>query len=351
MAVGDLVLVTGATGFIGFRTLRYTLEKGYRVRAAVRSEAKGDSIRSNATLANITDLSSKLTFVVVPDITAQGAFDEAVKGVVYVLHVASPLSNAAATVQDDLDLLLIKPAVLGTLGMLESARKQSSVKRIVITSSMVAIPPIGALTGQAPTEHVYKPEERADDLSAPWQATIVAYVQSKIAALKQAEAWVKKNSPHFDVIHIHPSFVGGRNDTARNIEELTNGTNFYFLAPALGQEAVKATGPLVANIVDVDDVAKAHVESLNESVAGNQSFFLTNAGGDVKWNDVRDIVAKHFPDAVAGGVLPNDGDAPYVVIKVDIGKTEETFGKLKSFEETIVGLVGQYLELKGKEKK
>jgi len=350
MAIGDLVLVTGSTGFIGFRTLRYTLEKGYAVRAAVRSESKAELVRSNQSLASIKDLSSRLSFAIVPDIVADGAFDEAVKGVKYVLHLASPLSTGI-TMDDDLEKEVIAPAVKGTLGILESAKKEPSVKRIVITSSMVAIPPIGLLSGQTPTDYAYKPEDRADDIPGPYPAVIVSYVQSKIAALKQSEAWIKQHNPHFDLINIHPSFVGGRNDLARNVEELCTGTNFYFLAPALGLEATKAAGPRVANIVDVDDVAKAHVESLNESVAGNQSFSLTNKGGDMKWNDTRDIATKYFPDAVDSGVLPNDGDtSPYLVINADISKTEETFGKLKSYEETVVSVLAQYLELNEQEK-
>ncbi|KAK3617495.1 hypothetical protein LTR56_025258 [Elasticomyces elasticus] len=47
---GDLVLITGATGHLGFRTLRFALEHGYNVRADVRSEAKADKIKSNSVL-------------------------------------------------------------------------------------------------------------------------------------------------------------------------------------------------------------------------------------------------------------------------------------------------------------
>jgi len=224
MAVDDIVLVTGGTGFIGFRTLRYALEEGYTVRAAVRNEAKAENIRRNSTLSSIKDLSSKLSFVIVPDFLADGAFDKAVKGIKYVLHLASPLTTGF-TVTDDLEAGIIKPAVQGTLGLFESAKKEPSIKRIVVTSSMVAIPPIAVLIGQQASEHVFTPADRAHDVPGPYPAVIVAYVQSKIAALKEGEAWVEKHKPQFDVIHIHPSYVGGRNDLAQNVEELCSGTN------------------------------------------------------------------------------------------------------------------------------
>ncbi|KJZ70007.1 hypothetical protein HIM_10588 [Hirsutella minnesotensis 3608] len=40
----DLVLLTGATGMIGFKTLAVLLEAGYQVRAAVRNQAGFDKI-------------------------------------------------------------------------------------------------------------------------------------------------------------------------------------------------------------------------------------------------------------------------------------------------------------------
>jgi uncharacterized protein YbjT (DUF2867 family) len=40
----DKVLVTGANGFLGLWITRTLLERGYSVRAAVRSEGKGSSI-------------------------------------------------------------------------------------------------------------------------------------------------------------------------------------------------------------------------------------------------------------------------------------------------------------------
>jgi uncharacterized protein YbjT (DUF2867 family) len=36
----DLVLITGGTGFIGFKIIVTALQAGYSVRAAVRSDAK-----------------------------------------------------------------------------------------------------------------------------------------------------------------------------------------------------------------------------------------------------------------------------------------------------------------------
>lgn len=88
-----LLLITGATGLIGFSVLVLALEAGHRVRASVRSEAKGKQLSSTASLKRFAD---KVTFVVVEDFTAPDAFREALQGVTSVIHVASPIPSAEA---------------------------------------------------------------------------------------------------------------------------------------------------------------------------------------------------------------------------------------------------------------
>lgn len=69
------------------------------------------------------------------DIVAPGAFDEAVKGVDGVIHCAAPLSPADP-LSDPAEN--IDPAVEGTLGILRSAHNATGIKRVVLTSSVVA---------------------------------------------------------------------------------------------------------------------------------------------------------------------------------------------------------------------
>src|ERR1700761_1238971 len=130
---GKYILLTGATGHVGFASLVNALSKGYRVRAAVRRESAIPQIKSPKSIQSYL---SQLEFVIVPDITVDGAYDEAVKGVNAIVHIASPLGSDAG---DDFQAGLVTPAVKGTLGILDSAVKSPSVKRIVITSSVVAL--------------------------------------------------------------------------------------------------------------------------------------------------------------------------------------------------------------------
>lgn len=71
------VLVTGANGYIASVTIRAFLEAGFSIRGTVRSLSSAKGLQE--ILKSYVD-QGKLNFVEVPDITIEGAFDEAVKG-------------------------------------------------------------------------------------------------------------------------------------------------------------------------------------------------------------------------------------------------------------------------------
>jgi nucleoside-diphosphate-sugar epimerase len=72
------VLVTGANGYIGARTIEAFLKAGYSVRGSVRSKASAKGL-----LDALSEYAGagRLEIVEVPDITALGAFDKAAEGV------------------------------------------------------------------------------------------------------------------------------------------------------------------------------------------------------------------------------------------------------------------------------
>ena len=79
--------ITGSSGLIGYRVLVTTLEAGYKVRAAVRKQDQVKAIKAAPSMqAHLADVE----FLIIEDILAEGAYDEALKGVTYVLYVASP---------------------------------------------------------------------------------------------------------------------------------------------------------------------------------------------------------------------------------------------------------------------
>ena len=137
------------------------LQRGFRVRGTVRSDAKGEFL---AKLFEKEGLNG-FEYCIVEDVEPEGAFDEAVKGCDAVLHTASPfhfnvandpsvpspfhrhplirhpvlsvVATDSSPPRSHTDL--INPAVNGTVGMLKSVLKEPKVTRVVITSSFAAV--------------------------------------------------------------------------------------------------------------------------------------------------------------------------------------------------------------------
>ena len=126
-----LVLVTGGTGFIGNHTISQFLSHGYRVRATARNQDSCDRL-----ISTHHQYRDSLETQIVADITKPGAFDEAVKDVDGIIHMASPFTYEITDNERD----LIMPAINGTTGILESAYSLApKVKRVVVTSSFAAM--------------------------------------------------------------------------------------------------------------------------------------------------------------------------------------------------------------------
>ena len=335
-----LVLVTGATGFIGFRTLIETLKAGYHARAAARNESGIQKIKA---AASTQPYLSQLEFVLVPDILKEEAYYEAVKGVDYVIHLASPTTNLKTVpTEETYDEVLIQPAVQGTMNMIKAASNHSpTTKRIVITASIVSIiewPEMYMETGNVFTE-----QSRTDTVGAPFGGYFPAYGAGKVAALNATEKYLQNVKPHFDINHIAPGFVIGKQELARNRAEVVAGTNGAALGHILGSDI----GPTPSTSVFVDDIARMHVLALDPKIPGGRLFLGVSEGSNIRWEDSFDIVKKHFPEAVANGTFPLTGKNPTKKLIFDTEYTKKTLGiEFASFEEQVTSVAEHYLELK-----
>lgn len=84
----QLILVTGATGFIGAHIVDTLLSRGLSVRGATRSLSKG-----YAMIKARPQYAGKLEFVQIDDFENPGGLEDAVKGVDGVIHTASVSGN------------------------------------------------------------------------------------------------------------------------------------------------------------------------------------------------------------------------------------------------------------------
>lgn len=339
----ELILVTGATGHLGYRTLVLALEAGYKVRVAVRSQAKAETVLAAPSIKALAP-GPRLDFTIVPDILADGAYNDAVKAVKAILHIASPL----ATGKEDHERDIIEPAIKGTTNILKAAAKEPSVKRIVITSSIVAVVPwADFFIRESP--HVYTADKSIPDPSGPYSGGYEAYGAAKTKALKATKDFIKTENPAFDVINLMPGFIIGKNELVTDARDVLNGSNGAAFAQILGH-ASEQTYP--GSLVHLDDVAQVHVLALDPGIEGNRDFGIQAGGTDgLLWGDAVDVVKRRFPEAVGDGRLPGSGTQPTKRVRFDTSRTEEVFGiRFRSYEDAVVGLTEHYLELLEKEK-
>ncbi|PIL32086.1 hypothetical protein GSI_06791 [Ganoderma sinense ZZ0214-1] len=309
LAPPDKVLVTGANGYVGIWVVKLLLDRGYQVRGAVRSREKGEA------LAKIVEQKAParakdFEYVVVEDLTADHAYDDAVKGVAGAVHVASPLIGTAQHPD-----LVIKPAVEGTLGLLRSALAHGQgMKRIVITSSVRAV-----IRGEFGC--TYTEEDWADDAVQEVEEKGSAaqgmsmYGASKVLA--ERAAWnfhaEHKNEVGWDLVTIGLGWVFGGLRTPAE-PELT--------APSLSPQPtvedpaepkdLPSTAGLFYNVmsgnpmfdpfyaaghnyIDSRDGAEGHVKALEVEAAGGERLIVSSHW--CHWQDWRNKAGElgYFP--------------------------------------------------------
>jgi len=106
------------------------LKAGYKVRAATRSIAKAEPLKKKFD-AEFGE--GAFEVVHVDDFARPGAYDEVLKGVSGVAHIAGDVSLST-----DVDLV-VKNTIEGIHNILRAASKIPTIKRFVLTSSRIAI--------------------------------------------------------------------------------------------------------------------------------------------------------------------------------------------------------------------
>ncbi|CAE6452014.1 unnamed protein product [Rhizoctonia solani] len=333
------VLVTGINGFIGLQVARVLNERGYTIVGAVRHESKTAQLRK---LLPQAIANGSLTFGVVPDITKSDAFDEILssKGPFdAVIHAGSPISHGLEDVERD----IYQPAIEGTLGILRSIKAHApSVKRVIITSSFVAIVDRskGARPGYTYSEKDWSPVTREQGLENIW----AGYTASKILAEKAAWNFVETEKPNFTITTLCPPFTYGPADQAtstRNLNESVAQIYAFFEG--------KTLMPISGYVwVDVRDIALAHVLAIESDVTANQRYLI--AGGRYSPQQVIDHVWRQYPErakekniskGTPGKMWPDGG-----VFDLDTAKSQRDLGlKYRSFEESLSDTFSRIIEL------
>ena len=333
------VLLTGATGHIGFRTLLSCLEHGFTVRITSRSLKNAERVQQHELLRPYRN---QLEVAEVKDMLEKDAFKTAMESIDLVIHLASPIPEGEALNGLPKETM-VKPAVHGALNVLHAAHASGTVKRVVMASSVAVLTPKEPGKPLGPDDLAPIPDHEALAADDPWGG----YAASKILAHDAATNFMKQTAPSFDLIRVLPSYVQGRNSLARTKEDVGKGSNDAMMDLILGK--VDNPQPRYANTVLVDDVAEVFAGCLTAKIEGSEKNFLaagSPSGRGIVWDDVTKIVEDVFPDAVKKGRLKPTGRQASLTVDYDVSETEKVFElKFKGLKEQVESVVSQYLEL------
>jgi len=241
----DLVLVTGASGFVGSAVANTARAAGYRVRVLVRASSPRSNIAPDDEVA-IGDLRDRASLV------------PALRDVRYLIHVAADYRLWAPTPQEIIDTNLE-----GTRHLMEEALR-AGVERIVYTSSVATI----ALQDNSPAD---------ESMPLLESKAIGAYKKSKVVAERLVEGMIERQS--LPAVIVNPSTPIGPRDvkptpTGRIIVEAARGRMPAFVDTGL-------------NLVHVDDVAAGHLAALRHGkigeryILGGENVFLRDMLGEI----------------------------------------------------------------------
>ena len=265
------VLVTGASGFIATHIVHQLQKQGYKVRGTVRSLNNENKIKPLRQLC--PDAKHELELVEA-DLLNEESWKDAVKDCEYVLHVASPFPAANPAHEDE----LIVPAVNGTLNVLKAVAAEGVARRVVLTSSSAAVSNgvEGNASHTAGTPYTEADWTDVDTVSAP-------YFKSKTLAEKAAWDFVRDKK--FELAVVNPVYVMG---------PVLCGSDFTSLEipRRLLQHAMPALPKLNLPIIDVRDVAAAHIAAMTEPGAAGNRHILS--AGNLWVREMALIIAGEF---------------------------------------------------------
>ncbi|XP_073285836.1 uncharacterized protein [Primulina huaijiensis] len=253
-----VVLVTGASGFLGGRICHALFNQGYHIKAFVRKTSDLSSLPQPA-----HDVATRGTLqLAYGDVTDYQSLLEAFSGCHVIVHVAALVEP---WLPDPSRFSVVN--VGGLKNVLRAYRETEGVEKIIYTSSFFAL---GSTDGRIADETQMHPAGRF----------CTEYEKSKVIADKIALEAAEEGIP---IVPVYPGVIYGPGKvTTGNVVAHLLVERFNWRLPGyVGQEKG-------FSFCHVDDVAQGHIAAMNKGRVGER-YLLT--GENASFKDVFDLAA------------------------------------------------------------
>ena len=211
------------------------------------------------------------------DLSKADSWAKPVNRCTYVFHVASPF---LLNVSDE--AAIIRTAVEGTTNVLQACADAGTVKRVVVTSSVAAIS--CGLIGdpEKPADYIYTEKDWSPE------AACGPYEKSKLKAEQAAWDFVKNldESKRFELAVVNPAYVQGP------LFSDSMGEGSKEVCERILGGKVPAIPDTSFTVIDVRDVAAAHIAAMEKSEAAGNRYILANKM--LHMREFADIIRNEF---------------------------------------------------------
>ncbi len=267
------ILVTGASGYIGSHVVSNLLSRGRNVRATVRDASDPERVDHLNALEPGDGGSLE---IVEMDLMDYDSVLLAVGGCVEVIHTAAAVRLTAKRPQEQ----IVDPSVIGTGNVLRAIDESGGVRCLVHTSSTAAIRPLKWEDGQT-----LSTKDWADDANLEENP----YGLAKFSAEVLVREWhgSKEEGSRPRMVSINPCIVFGPPLSKRHLRGSVS-----FVMTLLRRE-IPMVIPMHISIVDVRDVAEAHVRALTRGEDGGRYLAVS---GQMWFKEIAKALKAAHPD-------------------------------------------------------
>ena len=265
-----VVLVTGASGYIGSHIVANLLSKGKVVRATVRDASDPERVDH---LKNMEIAKGGSLEIIEMNLLDSESVHRAVYGCKEVIHTAAVVVLKSKNPQEK----IVDPSVVGTQNVLDAIDSSETVECLVHTSSTAAIRPQRWEDGQTLTTDTWAEDANIEDNP---------YGLAKFSAERLVSNWHSTNKKGPRMVTINPCVVLGPPLSRRHLRGSPS-----FIMMLLKRE-IPFVIPMHISIVDVRDVAEAHVRALSRGDSGGRYLVVS---GQMWWKEVAMAIKKGNP--------------------------------------------------------